>query len=86
MLLALPNLTPVAGRERGERRVYVVEFPDLEQFLIVRSTAGVVLLPWEGRWRRTQWICGSGCLRAWDAGLDAESVAAKYEVSRDTDG
>ena len=42
----------------------------------------MVLLPREETWRCTSWTCAQRVLRAWDSGMDAESVAAKYEVSR----
>src|SRR5207342_1916310 len=47
-----------------------------------RSTAAVVLLFVGGAMAPYSMDLRKRVLRAWDAGMDAESVAAKYEVSR----
>jgi transposase len=42
----------------------------------------MVPLSSEVPWPRIRWTCESAWREAWDAGLDADTVAARYEVSR----
>src|SRR5438309_125207 len=54
-------IKPTDARCDGPVAAHLKElFSDLERFLVVRSTAAMVLLSREGRWRRTQWISGNG--------------------------